>query len=475
MDPAEEVEARPILAAPPRPARPLSTLQIMRVAFSNTLAACDQELFEELFVERRHLWHPVFIISDPEGIRRVLQDNCDNYPRLDQIRRMFAFTSGAGMLYLEGEASRQHRRLLNPALDHRAVLSAIPRLIELTVEAARLMAEMPPGQEIDIGDTLTHWLTVTTGHVFTGGDREIEPLLYRLGQFPGRYTFFDFMALPGPLRLLARFGRSRREARQFLPLLDRLFAERRGDSETARADLLGRLAHARDRRTGEGLGTAELRDEALTLASTAATPLRPLTWIWYLLATHPAVEAKLHAELDRVLGDRTPSVDDLFRLDYTRMVIEETMRLYPPLPIMLRSAVAEDVVCGRRIPRNAVVAILPWVVHRHRQLWRNPDVFDPERFAAEQVAERSRYAYLPFSVGPHVCIGASLAMSQMLMAVAILAQRFRFSLAPGHPVEPTAWTNLRPKDGIKVTVEPRAARPGRAALRREEVGAVPSS
>ena len=475
MDIAEGIERRPILAAPPRPARPLSTLQIMRVAFSNTLAACDQELFEELFVERRYLGRPVFIISDPEGIRRVLQDNCDNYPRLDQIRRMFAFTSGAGMLYLEGEASRQHRRLLNPTLDHRAVLSAIPRLIELTVEAARLLAEMPPGREIDIGDTLTHWLTVTIGHVFAGGDPGIEPLLDRLGHFPGRYTFFDFVALPGPLRLLARFGRSRREALQFLPLLDRLFAERRSHGETASADLLGRMAHAKDRRTGEELSQAELRDEALTLASTAATSLRPLTWIWYLLATHPAVEARLHTELDHVLGGKTPGVDNLFRLDYTRMVIEETMRLYPPLPIMLRSAVAEDEVCGRRIPRNAVVAILPWVVHRHRQLWRNPDVFDPERFAAEQLAERSRYAYLPFSVGPHVCIGASLAMSQMLMAVAILAQRFRFRLAPGHPVEPTAWTNLRPKDGIKMTVEPRTARPGRAALRQEEAGVVPSS
>lgn len=455
MSIAEEIDSRPVLAAPPRPKHPLSTLQIMRVAFSNTLAACDEELFAELFLERRYLWHSVFIISEPEGIKRVLQDNCDNYPRLDQVRRTFAFASGAGMLNLEGEESRRHRRLLNPTLDHRAIQSAIPRLIELTDHAARLLAKIPPDREIDIGETLTHWLTVTTGHVFAGDHQEIGPLLYRLGQYPGKYTLSDFLPLPGPLGFLARFGKSRREAQEFAPLLDRLFAARRGDGEQAAADLLARMAHARDRRGGERLNQAELRDEALTLASTAATPLRPLTWIWYLLAKHPAIEARLHAELDDLLGGRTPSADDLPRLDYTRMVIEETMRLYPPLPIMLRAAIAEDVVRGRRIPRNAIVAIMPWVVHRHRELWRDPDAFDPERFAPEQVAQRSRYAYLPFSVGPHVCIGASLGMSQMLMAVAILAQRFRFRLVPGHPVEPTAWTNLRPKGGIRVTVEPR--------------------
>jgi len=452
---AETFERPTVPSAPPRPARPLSTWQLMRIAFANTLAACDAELFEELVIKRRYLWHPVFIISDPDGIRRILQDNCDNYPRLEQIRRVFAFSSGSGMLCAEGETSRQHRRLLNPTLDHRAILTALPRLLELAEELARLISEIPPGQEIDIGAMLEHWLVAANRYVFAGEDRQIEPLLHRLGRFPGKYSLLDFVPLPGPLRHLARFSRSRREAQEFVPLLDRLFAERRGDGANPPADLLGRLAQLRDRSSGEGLSHAELRDEVLTLASTAATPLRPLTWVWYLLAEHPAVETKLLAELDRVLGGRIPTVDDLARLDYTRMVLDETMRLYPPLPIMLRSAAAKDVVCGRRVPRGAVVAILPWVVHRHRKLWRDPDLFDPERFAPERAAERSRYAYFPYSVGPHVCIGASLATMQMLTAVAILAQRFRFRLVPDHPVEPTAWTNLRPKGGIRVTVERR--------------------
>ena len=140
------------------------------------------------------------------------------------------------------------------------------------------------------------------------------------------------------------------------------------------------------------------------------------------------------------------------------------MRLYPPLPIMMmRRAAAEDTVCGRRVPRRSAIAILPWVVHRHRRLWHDPDRFDPERFSPAAVAARSRYAYLPFAVGPHVCVGASMAMLQLTITVAVMARHFRFCLVPGRPVEPTAWTNIRPRDGIWMTVEKRRSAPSRAA------------
>lgn len=134
------------------------------------------------------------------------------------------------------------------------------------------------------------------------------------------------------------------------------------------------------------------------------------------------------------------------------------MRLYPALPMMiLRGAAAADVVCGRAVPPRSLVAIMPWVLHRHRKLWEDPDRFDPERFKADRAAARSRYSYLPFGIGPHVCAGASLAMMQMVIAIAVLAQRFRFRLVPGQNIEPTAWINLRPSRGIRVVVEPRVA------------------
>jgi cytochrome P450 len=436
---------------PRRPKRPLSTPELLRVGPSSTLAALDEALFDELVVERRFVWGRFFVISDPDGVRRVMQDNVENYPRIDAIRRVFAFTAGTGMLAAEDEVWRRHRRLLNPTLDHRTVVADLPVLVELSEILAEHLARLPAGRELDIGETFAHLITAMTGRIFAADNRDIDPVLYRLGQYPGKYRLLDFLGTPRWLRFGERRGRA--EAAEFLPLIDRLIAERREPSYGGPRDLLWRIATARD--GDDGFGEAELRDEVLTLGATAATPLRVFPWLWYLLAMHPAAEARLHAELDRMLGGRPPSAEDLPRLVYLRQIIDETLRLYPPAPTMLRTAIAEDLVCGRKIPRKAIVGVFPWVVHRHRKLWDDPDRFDPDRFSPEQIAARSRYAYLPFAIGPHVCIGASLAIVEIMVAVAVLAQRFRFRLVPGRTIEPIAWTNLHPKGGIRMTVEPR--------------------
>src|SRR5947207_11279800 len=156
MSIAEDVESRPTLAVPLRPARTLSTLQMMRVGFSNALAACDEELFEEVFVEGRYVWGRLFVVSDPDGIKRVLQDNVDNYPRIDAIRRVFAFGSDSGMLCAEGEVWRRHRRLLNPTLDRRAVVADVPALVRLTEEMARLRGELSACLEHNIVEKFKH-------------------------------------------------------------------------------------------------------------------------------------------------------------------------------------------------------------------------------------------------------------------------------------------------------------------------------
>ncbi|HEX2152321.1 MAG TPA: cytochrome P450 [Stellaceae bacterium] len=462
-------QSSPLPAMPPRPTRRLSTVRLLRVAQQNSLATCDEELFDELFVARRLLGQRFFVISDPDGIRRVMQDNHDNYPRLTWIRRVFEFAGGSGMLHAEGDPWRRHRRLINPTLDHRALLPDGKMLIELSQEMARHLAALPSGTPIDLHDAFRHLVTISAGHVFAGTDRALDPMIDHMGQYPGPYGLLDLIPTPGVLRPLDRFRKTRIEAARFAPVLDSLIEERRDPDYAGRRDLLWRLANARDRDTGEGLSRDELHDEILTLGATSATSLRPLPWIWYLLATHPWAERRLHAELDQVLGSGPPNlrdlgVRDLAKLTWLRQVLDETMRLYPPLPIMMmRRAAADDTVCGRRIPRGSVVAIIPWVVHRHRKLWQDPDRFDPERFAPEAVAARSRYSYLPFAVGPHVCVGASMAMLQLIVAVAVLARHFRFRLVPGRPVEPTAWTNIRPKNGIWMTTEPRLAVPSRAA------------
>jgi cytochrome P450 len=471
MSLAEPVEPRASLPLPPRPARAPSTWQLFRAARSNSLAAWDVEMFDELFVERSYFWGRLVVVSDPDGVRRVLQDNYDNYPRLASIRRMFEFGAGTGIFCVEGDAWRRHRRLLNRTLDARALSDDLPLLVEITAEMVRRLAELPPGQEIDIGEALSHLVKVSTRLVFATDDRDIEPMLDTVAHYPLEPSLLHFAPLPEWLPFAGRYRTSRALADGFRPMLDRLIAKRRPADYPGRRDLVWRLVHARERADSgdEGLNDSELRDEIITLAATAYTILRPLTWVWYLLALHPWAERRLHAELDAVLGEGPPTAEDLPKLVYLRRLLDETMRLYPPLPVMiLRTAAADDMVCGRRVARRSTVAIAPWILHRHRKLWHQPDRFDPERFAPQQAAGRSRYAYLPFGIGPHICIGAQLATTQMVLAVAMLAQRFRFRLVPGQHIEPTAWINLRPSRDIRMMLEPRIAA---AAGRRTETAA----
>lgn len=452
MNAAGRLQDAPSPVMPARPQRRLSAWRLLGTALRNTLEACDEELFDELIVERRFLWYRSFVISDPEGIRRVLQDNHENYVRLGQNRRIFHFDSGSGLLSADHQTWQRHRRMLNPVLDHRSAQLAAPMLCELATRLVDQFTRWPPGQDIDVADMATIWMTRSAGQVFAGEDRGLDEMLLHMGVYPGRFSVLDFLPLPGPLQGVDRYREARTGPSRYFPVLDRMFAERRNPDWQGGEDLLWHLANARDRNTGEPLTLDEFHDEALTLGSTAATPVRPLTWIWYLLALFPDAEARLHAELDEVLrGSLTP--DGVGRLTYLRRLIDETMRLYPPLPVMFRLVREDDVVCGRRIPRGSIVLVVPWVVHRHRKLWEHPDRFDPDRFSPQRSGSRPRYAFLPFSIGPHVCIGASLGMMQMLVGAAALAQRVRFRLVPDFPIVPTAWTNLRPAHGIRMTVE----------------------
>jgi cytochrome P450 len=279
----------------------------------------------------------------------------------------------------------------------------------------------------------------------------------------GRHRSEAMLSLPDFVPLLNRLRRSwrhRAERRMFryaAASIDQVIERRTREKLVTDSDLLGRLMAMRDPETGSGIPPEELRKHVLTMFTAGhETVAQTLAWTWYLLSQHPAQEAKMHAELDAVLAGRSPSLEDLDRLPYTRMVIEETLRLYPPFHMLAwREALAGDEVCGVSIPRGATVSIVPWVLHRHRRLWEQPGRFDPERFSPERSAERPRLAYLPFGVGPRVCIGAVFAMTEMMLILAAVAQRYWLRLVPGHKVEPQARLILRARYGLPMTPTPR--------------------
>jgi cytochrome P450 len=173
-----------------------------------------------------------------------------------------------------------------------------------------------------------------------------------------------------------------------------------------------------------------------------------LTWTWYLLARHPEVAERLREEVAGAIGTRTPTIEDVPRLGYARRVVEEAMRLYPPVWGFMRQAIEPDEVGGYRVPKRAVVTISPYVTHRHPAFWEEPERFDPERFALEQVRARLRFAYLPFSGGPRLCIGNEFALLEAQLVVAMTIQRYRLRLVSGTPVEPESRLTLRPRGGL---------------------------
>jgi cytochrome P450 len=216
------------------------------------------------------------------------------------------------------------------------------------------------------------------------------------------------------------------------------------------------LQEAQREETGRLMSVQEVEDQIATLLLAGhSTSAGTLCWLWYLLDLHPWARRRLDAELAEVLGGRLPTAEDLPRLSFTRMVIDETMRLYPIIPTAGFEAVAADEICGVPVAAGTHVTISPWLVHRHRELWPDAELFMPDRFAADRRGEIPRYAHIPFGAGPRICIGASFAVTEMMVIVATLAQRFAPRVVPGHRIEVMSRGDLQPRYGMPMLLDRR--------------------
>ena len=234
-----------------------------------------------------------------------------------------------------------------------------------------------------------------------------------------------------------------------------IIAQRR--SQPPGDDLLWSLIDARDEETGEVMSEKQLRDEVLiTFFAGHETTAQLLTWAWYLLARHPEVEARFHAELDHKLAGRSPGSDDVEALPYTRMIMDETLRLYSPVATMARDAVKDTDVDGYAVPAGSIVTVTPYITHRHPEFWSRPGSFYPEHFAPEAVEARPRYAYYPFGAGPRVCLGKHFALLEAALVLAEVGQRYRLSLASDEPIGVRWSGTLRPERDVPMVLEPRA-------------------
>jgi cytochrome P450 len=319
---------------------------------------------------------------------------------------------------------------------------------------------LPATSEVDVAAAMMHaTLHIISRAMFSSDSDEIVGVVesgVNQYQTTVRPSLLDLLHIPQWITRLLSPRHTEGIFNEFDEKVDRLLTERGREPDAEPKDLLARLIAARDSETGGGMTAKEVRDQVVTIFMAGhETTSQALSWTWYLLSQHPAAETELHGELASVLQGRTPRYEDIANLPYTRMVIEESMRLYPPAYIIARQPVAADEVLGHRIPAGAEVLILPWLLHRKPSLWENPQRFEPARFLPERAASRPRFAYIPFGAGPRICIGAAFAMTEAMLILATIAQRYRLHLKPGHPVEPQGLITLRPRYGLRMTLERR--------------------
>jgi cytochrome P450 len=400
-----------------------------------------------------------FLITNPGDVRHVLQDNARNYhksPLYDKLRVLV----GNGLLTSEGEFWLRQRRIAQPAFHRQAVAALAGVMADAAGEtAAEWQALASRGRPVDVVEEMMRLTRTVVLRALLGADLgpftdTIDEAWAVINERIGE----SFWSLGFTDRLPTSRYRRFQAARAVLHgAVDHVISQRRR-TPSDNADLLSMLLSARDEETGETMTDEQLRVEVLTflLAGQETTSLA-LTWTWYLLSQHAGAQRRLEQEIDTVLDRRRPEYADLANLPYTRMVIDEAMRLYPPAWGFSRQALADDHLGGFRLPRGWLAFVIPYVLHRLPAYWQDPDVFDPERFLPERSADRPKFVYLPFGAGPRQCIGNQFALIEAHLILATLAQGYRLQLVPRHRVEPWPLITLRPRFGMPMIIEPRTA------------------
>lgn len=405
-------------------------------------------------VVRYRMGHMIWYQANhPDGVRRVLQENNRNYGKGTLTLGILKPVLGEGLLTSEGDLWRRQRRLMQPVF-HRRSVAAFGEI--MTRETLAMLDRWRPGEPLDVAAEMSRLtLNVVTGALFHShaGD-EPEVIGRAVGTLVEEISYRFQVPIYPPRYVPTRRNRRMNAAQQTIDrAVYRIIQERRAGTDAE--DLLSLLMHTRDKETGEAMSDRQLRDEAITLYLAGhETTANALAWTFYLLARNPEAEHRLRAELNEALGEALPTAGDLPSLPYARMVVEEAMRLYPPVWITNRQAVAEDEICGYHVPADQIVMVCPYVLHRHPNYWERPEEFDPERFASGQVRDRPRFAYFPFGGGPRQCIGRDMALVEAQLILATVLQRYRLQLANDRAVEPVPAVTLRPKGGLPMIVKP---------------------
>ena len=394
------------------------------------------------------------LVTNPDYVKYILQDNHKNYIRGRSVETGRALL-GNGLPLIDGDFWLRERRMLQPAF-HRERLGKLVNTVTTVIDAAMQdwSAKAKQSQILDLDDEMMRLtLTVIIKSMFSAPIDDRIPSLSHAFQVASRFMLWrsqQMIQLPlsVPLPPHVEYNRA-------LHVLNEIIYPLVADGRKhPKDDLLGMMLSMRDAETGEGLSDQQARDEVVTIFFAGhETTAAAMSWAFYLLSQHPEVEERVRLELQSVLNGGALTFTDLPRLTYMQQVINEVLRLYPAAYLFAREAIIDDVLDGYPVPANTLIFISPFVGHRDPKYWPDPERFDPERFAPEQVASRPRHVYYPFGEGPHVCIGNNFALMEMQLILAMALQRFRLRLIPNHQIAFNPEATLRPKHGMKMTLE----------------------
>ncbi|MDE3196658.1 MAG: cytochrome P450 [Acidobacteriota bacterium] len=428
-------------------------------AFRDTLGYLSQLAHEGPFATIRP--GRTYLVNDPDYIQHVLQENHQNYRKGERYRRAMWPLVGNGLPNSEGDFWKRQRRMIQPAFlrkHHEKYAAAIVDRSESVIASWRRKAAA--GTPIDVRPEVMHLTLGSLLRTVFGcdADADVGPVGDAFLTIQHQINLVDAFS---PVRLPESVPTPRRRrvqaARAVIdPFIERIISDRRrsGPNED---DLASLLVYARDE-DGKAMSDGQLRDEIMTIVATGHDSVTEgLTWAFYLLGRHPEVLRKLEAEVLAVIPHEKPSVETLRRLPYTTMVMQETMRVYPPIWGLMRVAIDRDTIGGHSIPAGANVLMSPYAVQRLPHLWPEPGRFIPERFDPEARASRHRFSWFPFGGGPRQCIGGSFAMLEMPVALAMLVAAFEFELIVTEPVRAIPRVTLKPEHPILVRLRERGA------------------
>ena len=448
-EPAPTVPRLPV--RPPHVSGQAPLLQAYAMSQRNLLELIPREAFDEWIISganpaRFHL------VMQPEAIRRILQTRVEDYPKSDVAQALLRPAIGDSMLMAEGAEWRRQRRAAAPAFQPRH-LEGLGGVMSAAAERASRRVAAQAGRAANLLEEMTAATFEVISDVTFSGERAVgretvARALLAYGEAQGRMSFLDVLGAPD---WVPRPGRLRPD-----PQMEAM-KEEAGATVTARRararaqegapDLLDLLLRAED------LDDTDVRDNLLAfIVAGHETTALTLAWALYLMGFDEAAQDRARAEARAVLGGRVAEAADVARLPFTRAVIDETLRLYPPAGFLSRTATEMDELCGSTVLPGDTVSVPVYAVHRHRALWERPDAFLPERF--EGGPPVGRYAYLPFGDGPRICIGARFALQEAVTILATLLARFRFRAVPGKDPAPTLIITLRPEPGVWLQVEP---------------------